>query len=414
MGVLAPYRHRSHLVAASATTLQFAADPATLAADPIKLWALSGRQASLTAHPTAATVSGSAGTKYAYAALAAPIGAPYSTGSSPQGVLYKILTLFNRADLAAALQYLHPGDGSAAIAAQQSAVTLVVTTSPTAPDSHHVPLATVEWDGAAITSVRNREGDVSIAVSALIHGQCRLTKSGANLILLPVNGQSLVINGTARAVPSAGVTLAPTGLSIDTLYYVYAAWSGSAITLEASTTGHATHTDGVEIKSGDPTRTLVGMAYVVTGPAFSDSDTQRYVASWFHRRAQRALGVFTANQAKTNTGAFEEVHSSIRASVITWGDELVRMAGVGFIADGGGNQTATALGVDGVTPEDGAQRQTITSGSEGAISVMAARRLAEGQHYVTLLGRRSAAGTSTWAGNASAPNRCAVYVEVRQ
>jgi hypothetical protein len=53
-------------------------------------------------------------------------------------------------------------------------------------------------------------------------GQCVLAKSGANLVLSPKNGNLLTVNGQACAVPDAGVSLAATGLTVGTLYYIYA------------------------------------------------------------------------------------------------------------------------------------------------------------------------------------------------
>jgi len=118
------------------------------------------------------------------------------------------------------------------------------------------------------------------------HGRCMLAKSGANLLLSPKDGNQLLINQVRCTIPSFGVSLAPTGLTPGTLYYIYARdadGDGVVDALEASTTTHATSsTDGVEIKSGDATRTMVGWAYVVAGPAFADTAQQRLVRTWFN------------------------------------------------------------------------------------------------------------------------------------
>ncbi|MBP0532956.1 hypothetical protein J8J19_22570, partial [Mycobacterium tuberculosis] len=53
------------------------------------------------------------------------------------------------------------------------------------------------------------------------HGQCRLSYvSGTQLKLSPYNGNNLIINGVPQQIPSAGVTLANTGLAASTKYYV--------------------------------------------------------------------------------------------------------------------------------------------------------------------------------------------------
>lgn len=92
-------------------------------------------------------------------------------------------------------------------------------------------------------------------------GECKLTFSGSNLLLSPYNGNRIVVNDALYAIPSAGIILAATGATANTTYYVYVYDNAGTLTLERSTTGHATDSNnGIEIKSGDATRVLVGMA----------------------------------------------------------------------------------------------------------------------------------------------------------
>jgi hypothetical protein len=96
-----------------------------------------------------------------------------------------------------------------------------------------------------------RKSGVPITSTQNALGQCKLSKSGANLILLPYKGNKLTINGTSQSIPAAGITLAPPATTL-TLYYIYAYMNAGVMTLEASTTAHVTDaTTGVEIKSGD-------------------------------------------------------------------------------------------------------------------------------------------------------------------
>jgi len=115
-------------------------------------------------------------------------------------------------------------------------------------------------------------------------GECRLILSSGNLVLTPYNGNRIRINNAIYETPSGGVSLAATGATADTTYFIYVYDNAGTLTLERSTTGHSTHTNGIEIKSGDATRTLVGMARAITGPAWVDSTSQRFVLSWFNRR----------------------------------------------------------------------------------------------------------------------------------
>lgn len=233
-------------------------------------------------------------------------------------------------------------------------------------------------------------------------GECRLALSGASLVLSPFGGNQLYINGANRAIPSAGVPLAATGLSVGTTYYIYAYWTGSAIALEASTTGHsADSSTGVEIKTGDATRTLVGMARTVTGPAWKDDYDQRFVLSWYNRQAKVARKQLVAN-ATINTAGPAEVSSNLRAEFLTWTD------GVSAASMTGGAQMNTStfsfrLGFDGVS---NLLYSACICASNTAVPLALtdlSPSLSEGYHYLTLAYIRStgtdATVTGTFNGN---------------
>lgn len=244
------------------------------------------------------------------------------------------------------------------------------------------------------------------AVSGLAMGQCCLEKSGSNLILLPYRGNLLTINGVHCTVPDAGVSLAPTSLSVGTTYFIYALGTAGAVSsLEASTTAHATSTTagnkGVEIKSADNTRTLVGMARIISGPAWVDTVTQRFVRSWFNAPPLSVANVFTANRSTTST-SYVEVSTEIRAEFLVWPDELVDI-NLNITASHGntGENVNAGVGFDGTTVEEGALWfSTPVAGYQIHMAARASKvGLSEGYHYATLLGMTSA-GTATYRGGA--------------
>jgi hypothetical protein len=145
-------------------------------------------------------------------------------------------------------------------------------------------------------------------------GGCgRLTKSGSNLLFSPFNGNLISINGNFEEIPDAGVTLGVGGLSASTTYRIYAFMSAGTLTLEASTTVHATQAGtGIEIKSGDATRTLVGMARTNGSTAWEDSATKRLVLSWFNRRAIHGRNGFAADRT-TASGSARGFRDAARA-----------------------------------------------------------------------------------------------------
>jgi hypothetical protein len=123
-------------------------------------------------------------------------------------------------------------------------------------------------------------------------------------------------------IPGAGVDLAiaNVGVANDNFAYVYAIDNGAgSIALEASATGHETHTDGVEIKQADPTRTLVGVVYKDSGGLFVDTAVFAGVASWYNRYTRAAERTVTA----FNTTSATPVAMADPISVWVWSDEKV-------------------------------------------------------------------------------------------
>jgi hypothetical protein len=245
------------------------------------------------------------------------------------------------------------------------------------------------------------------------HGQCRLTKSGSNLLLSPVGGNVLIINGAPEVIPSAGVTLAPTALSSNTTYFIYAYMNSGTLTLEASTTGHATDTTtGVEIKSGDATRTLVGMARIIAGPAWADTAAQRFVLSYFNRRTLQGRSAFTANRATTSS-SYAEINSEIRSEFLTWADEAVDITACGGLGISSAQVFATSIGIDDATAEDTyCTGQAFTASATCGFANTLQTTLSEGYHYATLLGQIGGGATATFHGG-SAGGRSTVGTVVR-
>lgn len=235
------------------------------------------------------------------------------------------------------------------------------------------------------------------------HGRCQLVLSGGNLVLNPFNGNSLVINGLTYQVPSAGVSLSASGLTPSTLYYIYAYMNSGTMTLEASTTGHSTDTTtGVEIKTGDATRTLVGMARPVTGPAFADSQTQRLVRSWFNDSGVFASQILSSD-ASTTSLTFTELTTALRSDFLCWANERIRIWAQGNIQNStAGQRCATSPRYDGgsTLSTNGA----FTSGNAGSVNqgffVMDEGTASEGYHYSSVFVFVTS-GTGTWEGGLS-------------
>lgn len=235
------------------------------------------------------------------------------------------------------------------------------------------------------------------------HGQCQMSLVAGSLKLLPKNGNMIMVNGVQCVVPDAGVVLAPTALLSTTLYYIYAvATAGSISSLEASVTGHSTDATagnkGVEVKTGDSTRTFVGMAYVKTAATFADTGAQRFVRSWFNEPS-----IAGANQLAVNTvfgsPPYTEINNAIRAEFVSFAGEKLRVTGgyTGFDAAAGTGYMYGGFGLDGggQVGRSGSSYQG-TSGTDQSAGFAGVLAPAEGYHYLQILGGVSGGASPTY------------------
>lgn len=207
-------------------------------------------------------------------------------------------------------------------------------------------LVRADGDGIWQSSIENNTnnpdtggaGWVPVVTGLIPQGQCRLNARSATLIALdPYQGNRITISGLQRQIPPAGVTLTNAGMNINTLYYIYAFWNGTAISLEFSATGHSTDTaTGVEIKTGDSSRTLVGMIRTDASAQFADGPAARLVASWFNRKSV-AASITTTGAINFTSTSNAEISTSVRLLFLTWASEAVDIKAAGQYT----NSTAT-------------------------------------------------------------------------
>jgi len=207
---------------------------------------------------------------------------------------------------------------------------LVLAANPTA----NLHPATKQYVDGAIAGLPTA-ADIS-AVGAGGGGLLRYVSATA-LSYLPFNGSRIKINGQLIALPAGGVAgLGNTGVFVNgvagqnlapsTLYYVYAFMSGGVPTADYSTTGHATSIAafnlGTEIKTGDDTRSLIGMVYTNVSSQFGNTEKFRCVRSWFNRWAEaRNFAVTYLGQTSTNATVPVELSGVWRFELLNWAGE---------------------------------------------------------------------------------------------
>jgi len=238
------------------------------------------------------------------------------------------------------------------------------------------------------------------AAGASLGGRFRLV-TATQVVFTPFNsGDHIKIAGNIYQIPPAGIVAGITGVFINgvpgqnlaaaTRYYVYAFNNGGTPTLDFSPVGHATDTSvgnaGVQIKQGDPTRSLVGHVNTsgTSGLQFVDQSNQRLVRSWFNRPS---LGAGLNIPTRQNTGGaqFTETSPEDRVWWLPWNDEVYVL----LLTSTQNNNTVGALNyvglmLNGMFASGGAATVTIAGATVSlSASLVFTPPAAEGIQYVS-------------------------------
>ena len=269
---------------------------------------------------------------------------------------------------------------------------------------------------------------VATAVTDGINGtnkaatDCQLTISGASLLLSRCNGKYLTIDGELRDLTSSGPTLAIGAASTNTTYYIYAAWSGTAVTLSFSATAFVVDsTTGLAVMNGDATKTFVGLARTNASPAWSQ------VRSYYNDPGLVVKGTYSTDRS-TASATFAELNSEIRCSFLAFADDIVSVQATGgaVLDVGPGDGYAfIAAAFDGTTQEDGGA--VVGASAMGGYAAadwspinLAVRKtgLSAGYHYATIVGRTVATSGGPFSvyavGSGTAGERTTLIVTVKR
>ncbi|MFM0435892.1 hypothetical protein PQQ84_05485 [Paraburkholderia strydomiana] len=238
---------------------------------------------------------------------------------------------------------------------------------------------------AGLTPSKTAYNQVLTAIQSGLtgHGQCRLSVTSTTALkLAPFNGNKLIINGVSQTIPSAGVTLSNSGLSATTVYYVYAYMNAGTMALEAVTTAHATGTNGVEIKSGDATRTLVGLIRTGASSQFLDTAAARFCLNWFNKRKIVGSVAATPGYTFTNT-SLAEINTALRVEFICWADDIPIITANGAMTQSATASIINATCIDSVSsPYTPGQQETLSASFTGPFAVTGGiGGLSEGYHF---------------------------------
>ncbi|MNL38176.1 hypothetical protein D3C87_1603710 [compost metagenome] len=158
---------------------------------------------------------------------------------------------------------------------------------------------------------------------------------------------------------------------------------GIALELTPSaTTAYSTHTDGATIKTGDPTRTLVGWLGTTAGNTFSDSaSNNRFVASWFNKRKRS-----TVEQAGGTLGSTTAVGLGNGRSLFNWAGEEVSAVISGYGVLSSNNYLEVQARRDSVTTIVPGVAAGRSAGGPASVSGTTSDTLSEGASVYQLFG----------------------------
>jgi len=133
----------------------------------------------------------------------------------------------------------------------------------------------------------------------------------------PVDGGRLVINGVTRQFNGA-LSMDTTPYSADTLYYVYAYWTGSTVALELSETvyefDYGSPHAGIAIKTGDATRTLVGLTYLDASKEIVNNFQTNSLLNWYNQQLNSLAGQLGGSALPPTSWSLYEAEVTARFS----------------------------------------------------------------------------------------------------
>lgn len=298
-------------------------------------------------------------------------------------------------------------------AANKAYVDSSISGIPTPPSPSTTVPAADSGSGAVGTSAFYARGD---HVHPLTHpigcGRFQIV-SATQVQFAPFNGDLIKINGVVYSIPNGTILANNTStfingvlgnLAAQSLYYVYCFNNSGTLALDFSsspvpTTSGTPGNVGVQIKSGDDTRSLVGMVYTNASSQFQDATTFRGVLSWFNR-VNKVAEAACGNNTTSSVNATYVQMGSANAIVCSWGEEILIGSMWGQVyTSTNGVIGSCAIGVDSVSSALGNQFIMINDNVHLApFSYVKSFNIAQGAHnYIGIFYASLNATASTMA-----------------
>ncbi|CAB3766290.1 hypothetical protein [Paraburkholderia solisilvae] len=242
-------------------------------------------------------------------------------------------------------------------------------------------------------------------------GAFRLSFASPNLVLKPYRGTQVLLPGIGVVTLPASLTLAPSGLTASTLYFIYLTVADGTPTLVASTTTHTTDPTGVEVMSGDNTKLLVGMEFATSPTAWAG-----LCRSWRNDLGYASVVPLTVSTG-TASETYVEISATLRVPFLIWAGESIRAGMSGSTFSTNANVSSiSAMALDGAVVDGySVNTPTIAGGANSlpaAVSTLISG-VTEGFHFVTLFGASGNGAFSVeWVGSGNIGFRTTTNVSI--
>lgn len=251
----------------------------------------------------------------------------------------------------------------------------------------------------------------AVGTSLLVSGQAYFQRNSATTCkLMPFNGNNVPVDGDLVPIPAAGISVANTNVTVggvaaqnlvaNTTYLVALDKTG-VLEYWSLATGHnadnTTGNVGVEVITGHPTKSLVGLVTTNSSAQF----TFMNVVSWFNPQDKTAVTNMAASNSTTSLTPVE-ISTQLRIPFSTFATRDVEFIFVGStFTNTGGVGSASMLAIDTVVQNGGSASGTF-AGVGINMGFNDKKLLSEGAHTSTLYGNVGGADTGWWLGGTAA------------
>lgn len=266
-------------------------------------------------------------------------------------------------------------------------------------------------------------GSSSSAIPNIISGGY-VTRSGGNLIFLPDKGIYVFCYESGawaqKLIPTTTGSVACTGLTGSTAYYLYAYDNGGTLTLDLSQTAPTTQ-DGIFVKTGVTNRTLIARCYTNSSGAvvtFNEDTSKHFLNNVYNKRLFSIQKEETTANWTYNSTTLHPLNnnSANKVEFVADGQNLV----LGHISitvlvnsDASLSRGIGAIGLDSTSVNASDRDYTTQIGGAYAPSVSNYKGIpSAGYHYLQALEKNSVAAVTCNFYGSQANSECKIFADL--